>query len=231
LQVSRIDKVLVGPVIIVRTSTTTKEDTMGIEAPTLTGSSTSTVILPGDFNKNTADPNRHHWTAGQLRHVVAALAGTPVAVVVDNQTGHTVVGVTLLAVTYNRPGHDLLVEYTHADPSGAVTTSRTRHRIHSIGQPILPLGKPNGGLTEAKWIATDSVREEGSAAIKVVREGKYGEAAGRQWGSWKAEPTIDGSIVKYVPSTGNPNFADQWGTKVTVEVALDGRIVRVYEGI
>lgn len=197
-------------------------------AKTAVSTTTSGVILPTDFNRNTADPNRRRWTAGQLRHVVAALAGTPVAIVADGQTGFTLVGVTLLAVTYNSPGHDLLTESTYVAEGGAVTTQRTRHRIFQLGETILPLSR---GIDSIKSQAIRLAADEGSAAIKVVRESKHGEAAGRQWGSWKAEPTIDGSIVKYTPHTGNEAYADKWGTKVTVAVSLEGKIVRVYEGV
>lgn len=199
-----------------------------MNAPTLTGSSTACVILPTDFNKNTADPNRRRWTAGQLRHVVAALAGTPVAITIDNQTGSALVGVVLLAVTPNSPGHDLLIEYTFADKSGAVKTQRTSYRIFSLGEAIIPMGYPNGGNTDAKFIATRTYADENTRAITVVRA-KYGEVAGRKCGAWSAEPTLTGSIVRYTPHTGNPAFAADWGTPVSAEV-VNGKIARIFGG-
>ncbi len=186
----------------------------------LAATASSTVILPTDFNTNTADKDRHQWTAGQLRHVVAALSGARVAITIDKQTGHTLVGVKLVEVVSDAPHHGLVIEH----PDG----SKTRYWIPAIGSAIIPLEDPIGNGGGAKWRALGMERQEAGAALDLVRA-KYGESAGREWGRWTVTPTLYGSVVRYEPITTNAAYADKWGTSLSAEISR-GQIVRVFEG-
>lgn len=117
---------------------------------------TTTVILASDFSSRTTDVDRDTWTAGKLRHVIAALKGSPVIIVTDAHTGHALVGVELVGVTQSMNGH---AELRIRDEF-----SVTRYLAFKLGATIVPLTE-----TQAKWEAIGSYRREALAAITEAR--------------------------------------------------------------
>lgn len=154
-------------------------------------STSTTVIRARDFSDSTTDADRDTWTLGKLRHVIAALDGAPVAITVDRLTGHTEVGVRLVGIACGRfVDHGPVVERTLSDG----TTQRTIFSRHSIGDTITPLDR-----SSAKWTATDSVRNEASAAIRLARAE---HEAAHAYGRWTATPGLDYVDVTYTPQNG-----------------------------
>lgn len=163
------------------------------------------VIQARDLsNAITTDVLYDRWTAGKLRHLVAALDGAPVAVVTDNRTGHAPINVRLTGVVAMRGGgRGLTYEFVDARFGVGVAWDS------QVGV-VLPLTAEGAN---AKWRAVESVRRERSAAIQRA-QAEHGDAEGRAWGRWTAEPVgLDEVAVRYEPSTGNPAFADQWGER------------------
>lgn len=174
-----------------------------IETPALTS---TTALTSRDFGN--AKDFHVEWTAGALRHVIKALDGVPVALVVSFQTGHTVMGVVLvgLRTSFHGDHPELIVRY----PEG----HETAHLVFTLGETIIPLAQTEkhyrgGG---PKWEALKTYAEEKSAAVlRAQRE--HGETEGRAWGVWCAKPALHHVYVEYTPSTGNPHFADKWGKR------------------
>lgn len=173
-------------------------------APAL--SSTSCAILASDFSKSTADVLRHRWTLGKMSYLIDALAGQPVVVIVDKQTGSAQVGVRLVRAYRDGVGGDrVVIEYDGR---------QTAFRIANIGETIIPLGE-DIATKSTKWIALELFSKDSSAAIRKA-QAEHGKAEGRSWGRWKAD--VDTAVpgrsvrVKYEPITSNPAFADEWGT-------------------
>jgi hypothetical protein len=143
--------------------------------------SSSCVILPSDFSNSFSDPVRDQWNAGKLRHVIAALNGSPVAVVTDNGTGHTEIGVSLVGFTSNSYVDLVVVERTLSD--GKIT--KTAYNPWKLGV-ILPLAEAMGA-TGAKWRSLELHRNELSAAVRIFQktppEGavRYEAASGRDY--------------------------------------------------
>lgn len=156
----------------------------------------STAILASDFSRSTKDVLRNQWTAGKLRHLIAALDGQPVAIVTDGMTGSTLVGVTLerLVGKMHGTGHNVVIASTLPDG----TVQRTAHRIEALGLAIIPL-TPEPGTKGAKWVALDSYREEASAVIRMAAA--RGAEAGRElsWGAWETLALADGVSAFYRP--------------------------------
>lgn len=167
------------------------------------------TILARDFSTSTADVNRDRWTPGKLRHVIAALAGVPVVVTVDRQTGHTLVGAQLVRAFNGGPGRGERVAIKIRFADG--TENVTNYYLPSVGGAITPLARPEGCKSDPKWVATDSYRREVSAAIQTA-QARHGECEGRCWGAWSGECAEYGVMVSYRPSTGNPHYKDKWGT-------------------
>lgn len=150
------------------------------------------------------DIRRVQWNSGAMRHVIAALAGAPVMIITDSQTGAAQLGAILRGVRYGRYGNsdELLVEYR-----GRVTA----FKLFTIGETIVPL-VDEMDRKSAKWVALDSYHKERSAAVtKAVAE--HGASEGREWGEWSAKLLIDTAQVTYKPHTGNPHFADKTGER------------------
>lgn len=169
---------------------------------TTTATTTGSAIEARDFSAKTTDTLRDVWTRGKMRHVIAALNGGPVAVVIE---GLAFVGVTLLHEGAGRlPGGQGRVRIRHYLADG--TTQDTDYRLETVGT-IIALGDP-----QAKWTALTTYREEVSAAITKARM-EHGEAEGRAWGAWTGEVASEGVWVRYTPHTGHPAFADQRGTR------------------
>lgn len=160
---------------------------------TLEAAESTCLVQSRDFVKTTTDSHyaRNEWHAGHMRHVIAALDGTPVAIVLDTQTGHMPVGVKLVGMGYSAGygSPTVVVEYPHADG----TSHRTAHLLMSVGV-IVPLVK-----SDAKWIATKSVSDECSKAVDIARP--IFEAEGRNYGKYETRPTQDAGQVSisYTP--------------------------------
>lgn len=170
---------------------------------------TSTAaILASDFSHSAADVLHRQWTVGKMAHVIAALDGAPVAITVDSGSGHTLIGVQLVAVFNGGPsrGDRVTVKMILSDG----TEQTTNYFLPSIGEAIIPLTSDG---SKAKWTALDSERAQKSQAIRVA-QAEHGDCEGRSWGKWEARPiNLNEVQVTYTPHTGNPAFADQWGTR------------------
>lgn len=147
----------------------------------------TTVIRARDFSDKTTDFLRDRWTAGKLRHVIAALDRREVAITVETLTGHTVMGVTLVGLSSDR----LYIAY-----GGAMGT--TAHFIPSLGDTITPLDDPSA-TKGAKWTAVETWLGEKCAAIRVAKE-EHGECEGRTDGRWEATPQGSSVHVRYTPA-------------------------------
>lgn len=170
----------------------------------------TTAISARDFTP-AKDHRRIQWNSGAMRHVIAALAGTPVMIITDAQTGSTQLGAILKGVRHGRFGNsdELLVEY-----QGRITA----FKLFTIGETIVPLVDETG-TTSAKWHAIASYRIEGSKAVaKACAE--HGASEGREWGTWSAKLFIDTAQVTYTPSVKNPHFVDKAGERGFWEYSL-----------
>jgi hypothetical protein len=119
----------------------------------------TTAIFAKDFYE-TGDNKAHRdtWKPGALRHVIAALAGTPVLFVQDSQTGFTVVGVKLTGIGHTSGGGETL---QYAFPDG----TRGACLIFGMGTVIIPMEQIG-----AKWDALSRSRQEASLAQQIYRE-------------------------------------------------------------
>lgn len=163
----------------------------------------ATAITARDFTP-AQDHRRIQWNSGAMRHVIAALAGAPVMIITDSQTGSALLGAILKGVRHGVYGNsdELLIEY-----QGRVTA----YKLFTIGETIVPVVSEMGRQS-AKWTALDTYREERSAAIQLAQR-EHGETEGRAWGNWDVKLFIDTAQVTYKPSTGNPHFADKAGER------------------
>ena len=171
--------------------------------------SSTCAVRAQDFNATTTDPNRGHWTVGQLRHVTEALAGTPVAITTDRGTGHTLIGARLVRA-YESGEPRILIETTLSTGE----KQQTRYRVASLGDTIIPLERTSP--TDAKWRALDTYRDEASAAVRWAMA-NHGE--GREGGRWTATPGAAEVFVRWEPTTrhGDTTPYDQrpsrwWGS-------------------
>lgn len=176
----------------------------------------TTAILASDFSSRTTDVLRDQWTAGKLRHLIAALDGQPVAIVIDSYTGSTLVGVTLerLVGKMHGSGHNVVIASTLPDG----TVQRTAYRTEALGLTIIPLA-PEDGTKGAKWVALDTYREEASAVIRLANAKMT--AAGREggWGRWETLALADGVSAFYHPQPQGGVIARDnrpWSTTITL---------------
>lgn len=131
-------------------------------------SHTTAAISASDFSDDITDSHRALWTAGKLRHVIAALDGTPVAVVTNKMTGHAVVGVTLDGLRQNPDGggHQVLITYEYAPGE----STRTWTHVLNIGETIIPItGMGAHPSPSPRWTALETHRREGYNAIILAR--------------------------------------------------------------
>lgn len=179
----------------------TRTDATEATATQATRSSCGTTITARDFSNRTTDPNRDLWTAGAIRHLVAALRGAPVAIVTDKGTGHTVVNVTLVGTGSTRDGGfpGVLVEYTYGENG---QTQRTLHPLFNIGM-ILELDGITGGVGGAKWRALDTYRDERSAAITQAQAAHPELTRGK----WDGQPSRRDSEVSVSYTPHQPSYA------------------------
>jgi hypothetical protein len=162
---------------------------------TETNSGTTCVIRAQDFSQLTTDDDRNRWTGGKMRHVMAALGDTPVVITTDNQTGHTLVNVTLtgLRTGWAGCGYEVGIASTFSDGSGRTVW----HRLDSIGDTIIPL-PVDSAHGDAKWKATRSYNDEASYAVELA-QAQHGQREGREWGNWRTHVDYSGVTVTYTP--------------------------------
>lgn len=176
-----------------------------MNATTTTAPATSTcTITARDFLSSTKDAKwaRSMWSAGALRHVVAACEGLRVAVTVDKGTGHTMLNVRLVEVRRNSyPGADRLV--VEADLSDG-TVQQTAFSIDAVGA-ITPLERRTNGSTDPKWIALDLYRSEARRATEWARSRP--EAATWTYGKTSTSHLLDAVHVSYESQGEGPKFA------------------------
>lgn len=165
-------------------------------------SSVVQAVLASDFSNRTTDVLRNRWTPAKMRHLVTALQGAPVTIVLDAQTGFAMTDVTL---GLPRPGmsHSWKVPVTSRFADG--TTQTVGYDLASVGPCIVTKS------SRAKRDALDTWREEGSAAIRVARRALPGDL----YGKWTAEPGIDSVAVTFESQAE----ADR-GRKVYTRVSL-----------
>ena len=132
------------------------------------------AIQPSDFSQRVTDVNRHTWTLGTIRYVVAALDGAEVTVVVDERVGSAVTGKLVRAFDGGPArGPRLAIESEYAPGE----TQITNFWLPNVGV-IIEMGAGAG----AKFRALDLAREDESMALSYVRAQLDHEYA---WaGSW-----------------------------------------------
>lgn len=132
---------------------------------------------------------RYGWTVGKMRHVIAALDGAEVAIVVDKHDGYTVIG-RLMDIVADEDDHEphLTVE------SGPVygCAERFTYRLVEVGV-IMEMSDD----AEAKWVAVDSYRAETERAIEHARA----QHPDPDHGTWTGVPHDDCVLVTYQPSS------------------------------
>lgn len=159
----------------------------------------SCAIRAQDFSSSTRDVSRDRWTDGKLRHVSAALAGTPVAITVDSGTGHTIIGARLGGLNTSLAGGASLEVFSTYDQDGVTHEQQTNYLQFSLGDTIIPLPEPDARMDSAKWRALDSYRSESSEAIRVAQAVAAEEGRNVSWGKWEATPMRNYVSVSYTP--------------------------------
>ena len=152
----------------------------------------SCAILARDFSNSMADVLRTRWTAGKMRHVIAALDGTPVAITTDQMSGHTLLGVRLLGLTETFGGGEcVIIKGADDDPAWPRPVA---YSLTTLGEAIIPLSEQTA-TTGAKWVALDTYRNERSAAIQRAKRerpdcdyGRWSAVPGRASVSWRYDP-------------------------------------------
>lgn len=185
------------------------------------------AIQASDFSDLTTDTDRNDWTEGKIRHVIAALDGQPVAITVDKMTGHTMIGVRLIAVSAGGGGDHARVAVEAQYEDG--TTQRTAFLLFKLGPVITPIPQGRTGK-DAKWAALDSWRDERSAALEVARNERANQLLTGGAGRLVAKPTAHDVEVTWEPNReqarreGIQWDAPQqrfWHTRVTLSQAAD----------
>lgn len=125
-------------------------------------STTGSAINARDFNKNTKDADRDNWISGAMHHLVKALNGAPVAIVLDKHTGFTEVNVTLGGVRQT-PGYgtfQVLVQRTFSDGQ----TGGCWYPLFKVGA-VIELGN-----SRARWTALEAYGEEQTLACRKLQD-------------------------------------------------------------
>lgn len=108
----------------------------------ITITSTTSPIAPEDFKSNLhrkeAWGKFSEWNAGPMRHVVKALAGTPVVIVMDKRTGFTLVGAVLVDVRQRYSGGEGLAVSTEDCKTPQNPQGITVYPLRSVGL-VIPL--------------------------------------------------------------------------------------------
>lgn len=140
---------------------------------------------------------RYDWTVGKMRHVIAALDGAEVTIVVDKHDGYTV-RCRLV---------DTFEDETDDDPQLTVETiplhgcaERFTYRLLEVGV-IIEMSEE----AEAKWVAVDTYRAETERAIEHARRQHP------DWGPgiWTGVPHDDCVLVTYEASPDPPSITEQ----------------------
>lgn len=155
------------------------------------------TILPTDFANFTDDSDYRRWTAGKMRHVIDALAGVPVIVTTDKNSGSTLVGAQLTGLADE--GRRVVVQY-RADAVHAV-----HHHLWDIGEAITPLYELHMPGTAAKWRAIKAYRAEQTTAIDAARKA-FPDVD--RYGVWSAVPVLRSTYVTYTPHKRVPSGKD-----------------------
>jgi hypothetical protein len=158
---------------------------------------TGSTITPRDFSHRTTDKDRDEWTAGKMRHVIAALEGRRCVVTVEARTGFTLIGARLKGIR-RTPGYgtyQVLVFWEYAPGE----FNRTWYPLNGFGAAITAMDAP------LHFTAVELARVESSAAIKAAREA-LPECT---YGSWETTPGADYVIVRFTPqkADGGPETA------------------------
>lgn len=125
-------------------------------------SNTGSAVNARDFNKNTADTNRDEWLPGAMHHLVKALNGAQVAIVLDKHTGFAEFNVTLGGVR-QAPGYgtfQVLVQRAYSDG----TTGGCWYPLFKVGT-VIELGN-----SRARWEAMDTYGEWQTLAICKLQD-------------------------------------------------------------
>lgn len=108
----------------------------------ITVTSTTSPIAPEDFKSNLhrkeAWGKFSEWNAGPMRHVINALNGTPVVIVMDKRTGFTLVGAVLVDVRQRRSGGQGIAVSTECAKTPHNPQGITVYPLRSVGL-VIPL--------------------------------------------------------------------------------------------
>lgn len=169
-----------------------KDDAMNQFLPVM-----GSAVTPHSFSERVTDKDRDRWTAGKLRHVIAAAAGRRVIITTDKQTGHTLIGARLEGLRQT-PGYGTY-QYLYAWEYAPGKIQRTWGRVDDLGPAIIGM---DCGL---HFPAMELHREERSAAIKAAREAM----PDCTYGAWEATPGADYVVVRFTPqkADGGPESA------------------------
>lgn len=139
-----------------------------------------------DYNHTTVC---YGWTVGKMRHLIAALAGALVAIVVDQHGGHTITGRLVDTFDDGTDGGRVVVE------TGPVhdQVDRITCRLPEVGVVI-----ELADVAEAKWVAVASYRAETEQAINQARQ-QHPDDDGP--GVWTGLPHDDCVLVTYQPAS------------------------------
>lgn len=180
----------------------------------------STIIRPRDFNRNTTDKQRDVWQPGQLRHVMNAIneRAPQARVLVETMEG-LLQNYSIIGFSHDWAGYAAVLRTEYAPGK----FQDTRFGLYKLGAVIvldLPI------TIEVHHRAIRTYSEEEMALIRRAQE-LHGEVEGRKWGSWKATPGMHEGIgyVTYEPHTGNPAFAEQRGTRWYGNITLPKKVV------
>lgn len=136
----------------------------------ITITSTTSPIAPEDFKSNLhrkeAWGKFSEWNAGPMRHVIEALAGTPVVIVMDKRTGFTLVGAVLVDVRTRYSGGQGIAVSTECAKTPQNPQGITVYSLRSVGL-VIPLQSTTHGQRQA---AMEAERRELELAERIYRE-------------------------------------------------------------
>lgn len=136
----------------------------------ITITSTSHPIDPADFEGNLHDKRawgtEHAWNEGPMRHVINALNGTPVVIVIEKRTGFTLVGAVLVDVRHKMHGGQGIAVSTEDSKTAQNPEGITVYTLRSVGV-IIPLQSTTHGQKQA---AVQAERRELELAERIYKE-------------------------------------------------------------
>lgn len=154
------------------------------------------AIAANDFDYSNITV-RYDWTIGKMRHLIAALDGAEVAVVVDKHNGYTMIGHLI----------DTFEDDIGSGPQVTVETSRLHGRVDRFSYRLLEIGTiiELSADAEAKWVAIESYRAETERAIEHARRQHP------DWGPgvWTGVPHDDCVLVTYESRPEPPSVTEQ----------------------